>query len=194
MGGMIAPVVGSGDCPAWTARVPNPWAGSFFMVVKLPMSLGPALRDRGAFRDASPAWCGAARRLPGRATHRKVAPPFPRGGVPPYTARVPDDGRYRRRLTHPPRPGQPQRRPHDKKAFRPHRGRVRFAPAVASAQIGVAGRAGTLGIDGVSLLDADDITADLELPKTWYNIGGDLCLGGVLQIGGGCSSSPTIRP
>ena len=90
-----------------------------------------------------------------------------------------------------------------------------IAPAVASAQIGVAGRVGTLGIgaegaiglfgnlvarggigvmpleiDGSSLLDADDITADLELPKTWYNIGGDLYLGGGFRIGGGMLFKP----
>lgn len=65
-----------------------------------------------------------------------------------------------------------------------------FGSLVARGGIGVM----PLEIDGVSLLDADDVTADPELPKMWYNNGGDLYLGGVFRIGGGCSSSPMIRP
>src|SRR4051794_38384026 len=50
-GVMIAPVVGSGDCPAWMARVPKRWAAAWCWsgmgqgyVVARPRDLRPAFR------------------------------------------------------------------------------------------------------------------------------------------------------
>lgn len=90
-------------------------------------------------------------------------------------------------------------------------------PLSATAQgFGIAARAGTLGIGaeaalglspnfairgGLGLMplttDAtrfwdvgNDVKADLTLPKTWYNIGADLYLGGGFRIGGGMLFKP----
>lgn len=90
-------------------------------------------------------------------------------------------------------------------------------PAAVSAQaIGIGARIGTLGIGaeaavglgsrlalrgGVGLTpietDAsrfwdvgDDVDATFKLPKTWYNIGADLYLGGGLRVGGGMLFKP----
>lgn len=84
-------------------------------------------------------------------------------------------------------------------------------PGLAEAQIGIAARAGTLGIGGEVALDLGDalvlrgglglmpfevdassfwdpgngVSVKLELPSTWYNVGADLYLGGSFRIGGG---------
>lgn len=90
-------------------------------------------------------------------------------------------------------------------------------PGALSAQgIGVAGRAGTLGIGaegalglsdaivvrgGIGLMPLElknpsfwepgaDVDATLKLPKTWYNIGLDLYLGGGFRVGGGMLYKP----
>lgn len=89
-------------------------------------------------------------------------------------------------------------------------------PGTAQAQLGVAGRAGTLGLGGEAALglgsslvirgglglmplevDAtsfwdvgNDVEATLKLPETWYNIGADLYLGGSFRIGGGMLFKP----
>lgn len=76
----------------------------------------------------------------------------------------------------------------------------------ASAQVGVAGRIGTLGIGaeaaislsdrivirgglGLSRLEAnttfDGVSVVLTLPESWYNVGIDLYLNGAFRIGGG---------
>lgn len=88
--------------------------------------------------------------------------------------------------------------------------------ALAAQGIGVAGRAGTLGIGaegavgltdafvirgGIGLMPLElknpsfwepgaDVDATLELPKTWYNIGVDLYLGGGFRVGGGMLFKP----
>ena len=90
-------------------------------------------------------------------------------------------------------------------------------PGSASAQLGVAGRVGTLGIGaegavslserivlrgGVGLwkLEAntsfDGIDVELELPANWFNVGIDLYLNDALRIGGGVlfkPDDPTFR-
>lgn len=80
-------------------------------------------------------------------------------------------------------------------------------PAAVSAQgLGIAARAGTLGVGAeiaLGLTDAfvirgglgltplepsltiDDIDFTLTLPETWFNVGADLYLGGSFRIGGG---------
>jgi len=90
-------------------------------------------------------------------------------------------------------------------------------PATLAAQgFAVAGRAGTLGLGGEAALgltdrlvlrgglglvplevDAssfleigDDVEATLTLPKTWFNVGADLYLGGGFRIGGGMLFKP----
>lgn len=87
------------------------------------------------------------------------------------------------------------------------------APAALAAQgFGVAGRVGTLGIGaegalglgpsfvvrgGLGLMPftpsttIDDIDFELSLPETWFNVGGDLYLGGSgFRIGGGLLVKP----
>jgi hypothetical protein len=90
-------------------------------------------------------------------------------------------------------------------------------PAALSAQgFGIAARAGTLGVGaeaavgltdafvirgGIGLLPVElknpsfwepgaDVDATLKLPKTWYNIGADLYVGGGFRIGGGMLFKP----
>lgn len=90
-------------------------------------------------------------------------------------------------------------------------------PGTLSAQgFGVGARAGTLGIGaegalgltdafvvrgGIGLMPLEldptsfwdpgtDVEATLKLPKTWYNIGADLYLGGGFRIGGGMLFKP----
>lgn len=90
-------------------------------------------------------------------------------------------------------------------------------PSALSAQgFGIAARAGTLGIGaeaavgltdafvirgGIGLLPVElknpsfwepgaDVDATLKLPKTWYNIGADLYVGGGFRIGGGMLFKP----
>lgn len=85
-------------------------------------------------------------------------------------------------------------------------------PGAAAAQsLGVAARAGTLGLGaegalglgdrfvargGVGLMpfelngDIDDIDVTLELPKTWYNVGLDFYLTGVVRLGAGFLFKP----
>ncbi|MHB1194597.1 MAG: hypothetical protein ACYC6F_16350 [Longimicrobiales bacterium] len=90
-------------------------------------------------------------------------------------------------------------------------------PAALSAQgFGIAARAGTLGVGaeaavgvtdafvirgGIGLLPVElknpsfwepgeDVDATLKLPKTWYNIGADLYLGGGFRVGGGMLFKP----
>ncbi len=90
-------------------------------------------------------------------------------------------------------------------------------PGAVSAQgFGVAARAGTLGVGaeaavgltdafvirgGIGLLPVElknpsfwepgaDVDATLKLPKTWYNIGADLYLGGGFRVGGGMLFKP----
>ena len=84
-------------------------------------------------------------------------------------------------------------------------------PAAASAQFGVAGRVGTLGIGfegavglsdrvvvrggvGVSTIEAsttfNDIRVDLTLPGSWYNLGIDFYLSSAFRIGGGVLFKP----
>lgn len=81
----------------------------------------------------------------------------------------------------------------------------------ASAQVGVAGRIGTLGIGaeaaiglsdrivirggmGLSQLEAnttfDGVSVILTLPESWYNVGIDLYLNGAFRIGGGILFKP----
>lgn len=81
----------------------------------------------------------------------------------------------------------------------------------ASAQVGVAGRIGTLGIGaeaaislsdrivirgglGLSQLEAnttfDGVSVVLTLPESWYNVGIDLYLNGAFRIGGGILFKP----
>ena len=88
--------------------------------------------------------------------------------------------------------------------------------ALAAQGFGVAARAGSIGIGAegaVGLTDAfvvrggiglmpleidptsfwdpgTDVDATLKLPKTWYNIGADLYLGGGFRIGGGMLFKP----
>jgi hypothetical protein len=90
-------------------------------------------------------------------------------------------------------------------------------PAATSAQVGLAGRVGTLGIGaeaavglsdrvvlrgGIGLwqLEAnttfDGVSVDLELPDNWFNVGIDLYLNDSFRIGGGVlfkPDDPTIR-
>lgn len=82
---------------------------------------------------------------------------------------------------------------------------------MATAQLGIAARAGTLGIGGevalglsdrvvvrggmgVTTLEVsttfDGVRVDLELPESWYNVGLDLYLNSAFRIGGGL----LIRP
>ena len=89
-------------------------------------------------------------------------------------------------------------------------------PAAVQAQgFAVAGRAGTLGVgaeaalglgtnlairggiglmplelDATDAFDSNGVDATLELPKTWYNIGLDLYLGGGFRVGGGMMFKP----
>jgi hypothetical protein len=90
-------------------------------------------------------------------------------------------------------------------------------PVTASAQgFGIAGRAGTLGVGaeaavgigealalrgGIGLFPIEtdatrfwdvgqDVNAKLKFPKTWYNVGLDLYLGGSFRIGGGMLFKP----
>lgn len=89
--------------------------------------------------------------------------------------------------------------------------------AVAAQGIGVAARAGTLGIGaegaiglsdrlvlrggiGLSRLDAsttfDGVNVELSLPDSWYNVGVDVYLNGAIRIGGGVlfkSENPSMR-
>ena len=79
-------------------------------------------------------------------------------------------------------------------------------PAPASAQLGVAARAGTLGIGGEAALALSDrlvlrgglglvpfdvsttfdgIDMELEFPESWYNVGLDIYLNGAMRVGGG---------
>lgn len=88
---------------------------------------------------------------------------------------------------------------------------VACTPSLASAQLGIAARAGTLGIGGEVALDLSDrlvvrgglgvttldvsttfdgVRVDLELPDSWYNVGLDLYLSRAFRIGGGL----LIRP
>lgn len=80
----------------------------------------------------------------------------------------------------------------------------------ASAQVGIAGRVGTLGIGAEAALDLsgrlalragfgagvllqtfspatsfDGIDVDLEMPDTWYNVGLDYYLNSAIRVGGG---------
>jgi hypothetical protein len=89
-------------------------------------------------------------------------------------------------------------------------------PGVAEAQLGIAGRVGTLGVGGEAALGfgdivirggmglapleptatIDDIEVTLKLPEKWYNIGVDLYLGSAFRIGGGMlfkSEDPTLE-
>lgn len=84
-------------------------------------------------------------------------------------------------------------------------------PASLEAQLGIAARAGTLGIGaegalglgervvlrggfGVSSLEAsttfDDLSVDLTLPESWYNVGIDIYLNGAMRLGGGILFKP----
>ncbi|NNF11679.1 MAG: hypothetical protein HKN72_00535 [Gemmatimonadetes bacterium] len=84
-------------------------------------------------------------------------------------------------------------------------------PASAAGQLGVAARAGTLGIGGeVALAFTDRIVVrggagrtsylvtttfdgvrmEVDLPESWYNAGLDLYLNGVFRIGGGVLFKP----
>jgi len=84
-------------------------------------------------------------------------------------------------------------------------------PSAATAQFGVAGRVGTLGIGaegaiglserfvirgglGLSRLEAstsfDGIPVTLTLPESWYNVGIDFYLNGAFRIGGGVLFKP----
>lgn len=84
-------------------------------------------------------------------------------------------------------------------------------PSPAAGQLGIAARAGTLGIGGEAALDLSDrvvvrggmgltnlevsttfdgVEVELQLPKTWYNVGLDLYLNGALRIGGGLLFKP----
>lgn len=86
-----------------------------------------------------------------------------------------------------------------------------MTPASASAQFGVAGRFGTLGIGaegaiglserfvlrgggGISRLEAntsfDGISVTLELPEDWYNVGVDFYLNSSFRLGGGILFKP----
>lgn len=83
--------------------------------------------------------------------------------------------------------------------------------APAAGQLGIAARAGTLGIGGevaLGLTDRlvarggmgltsytvtttfDDVRMELDLPKNWYNVGLDLYLNGSLRVGGGVLIKP----
>lgn len=84
-------------------------------------------------------------------------------------------------------------------------------PVALSAQFGVAGRVGTLGIGvegavglsdrivirggvGLSTIEAsttfDGIEVDLTLPESWYNVGIDLYLTNTIRLGGGILFKP----
>lgn len=91
-----------------------------------------------------------------------------------------------------------------------------LVPAAVQAQgFAIAGRAGTLGaggeaalglgpnlairggiglipleIDATDLIDANGVEAKLKLPKSWYNVGLDLYLGGGFRVGGGMMFKP----
>lgn len=91
-----------------------------------------------------------------------------------------------------------------------------LVPAAVQAQgFAVAGRAGTLGlgaeaalglgpklairggvglmpleVDASDLFDSNGVEATLKLPKTWYNVGMDLYLGGGFRVGGGMMFKP----
>lgn len=91
-----------------------------------------------------------------------------------------------------------------------------LSPPSVSGQLGVAARAGTLGIGaeaaiglserlvvrggfGLTTFDVsttfDDISVDLELPESWYNAGLDLYLNGAFRVGAGVlfkSDDPTV--
>lgn len=81
-----------------------------------------------------------------------------------------------------------------------------LAPSSVAGQLGIAARAGTIGIGGEAALALSDrlvlrggiglmpfevsttfdgIDAELELPESWYNVGVDLYLNGAMRIGGG---------
>lgn len=81
-----------------------------------------------------------------------------------------------------------------------------LSPSPVAGQLGVAARAGTLGIGGEAALDLSDrlalrggigfmpfevsttfdgIEAELALPESWYNVGVDLYLNRAMRIGGG---------
>ena len=85
-------------------------------------------------------------------------------------------------------------------------GGLLLTPLPASGQIGVAARAGTLGIGGEAALNISDrlvvrggiglvpltvsttfdgIDVELELPDSWYNLGLDLYLNSAFRIGAG---------
>ncbi|MDX1492790.1 MAG: hypothetical protein R3253_01855 [Longimicrobiales bacterium] len=84
-------------------------------------------------------------------------------------------------------------------------------PTGASAQLGIAARAGTLGIGGEAALGLSDrlvvrgglgvtnlevsttldgVDVELQLPESWYNVGLDLYLNGALRVGGGLLFKP----
>lgn len=81
-----------------------------------------------------------------------------------------------------------------------------LVPASLAGQLGVAARAGTLGIGAEAALTLSDrlvlrggiglmpfeisttfdgIEAELELPQSWYNVGLDLYMNGAMRVGGG---------
>lgn len=81
-----------------------------------------------------------------------------------------------------------------------------LSPSPVAGQLGIAARAGTLGIGGEAALALSDrlvlrggiglmpfevtttfdgIEAELELPGSWYNVGVDLYLNGAMRVGGG---------
>lgn len=85
------------------------------------------------------------------------------------------------------------------------------SPSSAESQLGIAARAGTLGIGGelaLGLSDRlvargglgltsytvtttfDDIRVEMDLPENWYNVGVDLYLNGAMRIGGGVLIKP----
>ena len=90
-------------------------------------------------------------------------------------------------------------------------------PGSAEAQLGIAARAGTLGIGGEAALGLgerlvvrggvgltalevsttfDDIDVELELPESWYNVGVDFYLNGAMRLGAGVlirPDDPTVR-
>ena len=81
-----------------------------------------------------------------------------------------------------------------------------LVPTPAPGQLGIAARAGTLGIGGEAALALSDrlvlrgglgltpfdvsttfdgIDVELELPESWYTVGVDLYLNGAMRVGGG---------
>ena len=89
-------------------------------------------------------------------------------------------------------------------------------PSVAESQLGLAARAGTLGVGGEAAIGVserlvlrgglgfstlnpsttfDDVEVDLTLPERWYNVGLDVYLNGATRIGAGVllrSDDPSI--